>query len=153
MCGIQAVTWKRVKKMLKSASKVAVINFLGTMVGLAWFPAGAIFYGPFLRWFNGGTGREAGTSRLLRVSVYRQQEGVEQGQGRETGTSEVELEQSSLMVINVRRSQCNSRRKKSARSSRKRLEDSASTFGTSMCASACMCTRVCALLCVFMKRC
>lgn len=41
---------------------------------------------------------------------------MEQARYPECGTSEVELEQSSLMVINVRRSQCNSRRKKRGRS-------------------------------------
>ncbi|KAL2713050.1 hypothetical protein V1478_017243 [Vespula squamosa] len=43
---------------------------------------------------------------------------VEGDRDRYSGKSEVELEQSSLMVINVRRSQCNSRRKNSVRSSR-----------------------------------
>ncbi|KAF7399805.1 hypothetical protein HZH68_008397 [Vespula germanica] len=43
---------------------------------------------------------------------------VEGDRDRYGGKSEVELEQSSLMVINVRRSQCNSRRKNSVRSSR-----------------------------------
>lgn len=62
------------------------------------------------------------------------------------GTSEVELEQSSLMVINVRRSQCNSRRKKRERSSRKRL----ARFDTSMLVY--MCTYVYIYVCVYLRK-
>lgn len=131
------------KKMLKSASKVTVINFLGATLELTQFPAGAIFCGTFLRQLNGRAERKVGTSTTLeslpagsRFTVYAGSRKRWNKARAESGTSEVELEQSSLMVINVRRSQCNSRRKKRARSSRKRLEDSASTI------DACVCARI-----------
>lgn len=59
---------------------------------------------------------EVGTTTLLGFPAPAAGRGGTRPEpGEERGTSEVELEQSSLMVINVRRSQCNSRRKKRAR--------------------------------------
>lgn len=137
--------------MLKSASKVTVINFLGATLELTQFPAGAIFCGTFLCQLNGRAERKVGTSTPLeslpassRFTVYAGSRKRWNKARAESGTSEVELEQSSLMVINVRRSQCNSRRKKRARSSRKRLEDSASTF------DACVCSYI---FCAFVEGC
>lgn len=99
-------------------------------------------------------GREGGRSRKEQAPLpttlshgAQQARGVREGRPR-VGTSEVELEQSSLMVINVRRSQCNSRRKKRARSSRKRLARfSLRCFDASY---TCMC--LCVYICVCMGR-